>query len=396
MERNLKELKGRLIALDAESSRHFDDNGYLHVSGNRLTCDQVAGYFGFELPPHEGIEPDKVYYAYRPAEELQKALDTYNGVPLLEQHEFDSPDQPLKELRVGAVGTDAQWVDPFVTNDLTIWDKTAIDKVLNGELAELSCGYTFEPDWKSGQTSDGVSYDLVMRNIKCNHVALVRKGRATGCKVADTLPNQSMEKSAMEENKSACDDFTEWSRKVIESAGVELTPEQKDALVRAFAEAHAKFQEERAEEAKEDIEGTREDADEPKAEEAKAEQPEAVPAEEKPAEDKADAAPEEGCKDKAETGDEDVIAKAVDAAKAHVAALFTAAEEIRGVAGKVKALDFDTPAAIYQVGLKALGAKAVSDAAAAEVFRALAALKKSHAESVERNDDALTARLNSL
>ena len=155
-------------------------------------------------------------------------------------------------------------------------------------------------------------------------------------------------------------------------------------------------QEERAEEAKEDIEGTREDADEPKAEEPKAEQPEAAPAEGKPAEDKADAAPEEGCKDKAETGDEDIVAKAVDAAKAHVAALFTAAEEIRGVAGKVKALDFDTPAAIYQVGLKALGAKAVSDAAAAEVFRALAALKKSHAESVERNDDALTARLNSL
>ena len=200
------------------------------------------------------------------------------------------------------------------------------------------------------------------------------------------------------EKKSCADDFTEWSRKVIESAGVEgLTPEQIDKLVRAFAEAHAKFQEERAEEAKEDVEGTREDADEPKAEEPKAEQPEADPAEGKPAEDKADAASEKDCKDaEAKTGDEDVIAKAVDAAKAHVAALFTAAEEIRGVAGKVKALDFDTPAAIYQVGLKALGAKAVSDAAAAEVFRALAALKKSHAESVERNDDALTARLNSL
>lgn len=390
-----------MIALDAESSRHFDDNGYLHVSGNRLTCDQVAGYYGFELPPHEGIEPEKVYYAYRPAEELQKALDTYNGVPLLEQHEFDSPDQPLKELRVGAVGTDAQWVDPFVTNDLTIWDKTAIDKVLDGTLADLSCGYTFSPEWKSGKTSDGIAYDLIMRDIRCNHVALVRKGRATGCKVADTLPNQpTMEKSAMESEKKSCaDDFTEWSRKVIESAGVEgLTPEQIDKLVRAFAEAHAQFQQERAEEAKEDVEGTREDADEPKAEEPKAKQPEAAPAEEKPAEGKADAASEEDCKDaEAKTGDEDIVAKAVDAAKAHVAALFTAAEEIRGVAGKVKALDFDTPAAIYQVGLKALGAKAVSDAAAAEVFRALAALKlKSHAESVERTDDALTARLNSL
>lgn len=386
-----------MIALDAESSRHFDDNGYLHVSGNRLTCDQVAGYYGFELPPHEGIEPDRVYYAYRPAEELQKALDTYNGVPLLEQHEFDSPDQPLKELRVGAVGTDAQWVDPFVTNDLTIWDKTAIDKVLDGTLADLSCGYTFSPEWKSGKTSDGIAYDLIMRDIRCNHVALVRKGRATGCKVADTLPN-NLEKSAMEETKIAKDDFTEWSRSVLESAGVELTPEQTDKLVRAFAEAHAKFQEERAEEAKEDVEGTREGADEPKAEEPKTEAPEAAPAEEKPTEDKADAASEDDCKDaEAKTGDEDVIAKAVDAAKAHVAALFTAAEEIRGVAGKVKALDFDTPAAIYQVGLKALGAKAVSDAAAAEVFRALAALKlKSHAESVERNDDALTARLNSL
>jgi len=393
MERPHKQL--RLVALDA-SRRHFDSNGFLHVDGNRLTCDQVAPYYGMELPESPDIDPERIYYAYRPAEELQKALDTYNGVPLLAEHEFDSPDEPLKELRVGAIGTDAEWHDPYITNSLTIWDKDAIEKVQSGELADLSCGYSFEPEWKTGKTSDGVAFDFIMRNIRCNHVALVAKGRATGCRVADTLPNQSMEKSAMEENKSACDDFTEWSRKVIESAGVELTPEQIDKLVRAFAEAHAKFEKERAEEAKEDTEGTRDEDKESKDEDPKSDEPE------KKAEDEEEEKTEDACKneDEAKAGDADIIAKATDAAVKRVSALFKAADAVRSVTGKIDPMSFKTEGAIYAHALKAMDYRAeVPEVSARAVFTALMSMKKDAPQKTADSapmSDALSAALNRI
>jgi hypothetical protein len=395
----------RLVALDA-SKRHFDSNGFLHVDGNRLTCDQVAPYYGMELPESPDIDPERIYYAYRPAEELKKALDTYNGVPLLGEHEFDSPDEPLKELRVGAIGTDAEWHDPYITNSLTIWDKAAIEKVQSGELSDLSCGYSFEPEWKEGKTADGIAFDFIMRNIKCNHVALVAKGRATGCKVADTLPNQ-LEKSAMEENKSACDDFTEWSRKVIGSAGVELTPEQIDKLVRAFAEAHAEFEKNEAEAAKEDVEGTR-DEDSDKAEEPKSEDEEEAKDEDKPAEDEDEKKPEsedeDACEDEdkpeAKAGDADIIAKATDAAVKRVSALFKAADAVRSVTGKIDPMSFKTEGAIYAHALKAMDYRAeVPEVSARAVFTALMSMKKDAPQKTADNapmSDALSAALDRI
>ena len=384
--------EGRLVLLDAASARHYDENGYLHVSGNALTRDQVAPYYGAELPEHEGIEPDRIYYAYRPREELKKALDTYNGVPLLIEHEFDSADNPLKELRVGAIGTEAAWDDPYLRNSLTVWDADAIRKIEDGSLRELSCGYTFRPEWVPGKTADGVAYDLVMRDIKCNHVALVQRGRATGCRVADeSLPISTSEEhpdmDKTDEKKVASDDFTEWSRKVIESAGIELSAENIDKLVHAFAEAHAEFEKREAEQAHEDVEGTREDEDKPADDEDEGKEPET----EDEDGDKKDA---EDCDGKA--GDADIIAKAVDAARAQIVAQFTAADEVRGVIGAIKTMSFDSATAIYQHALAQMGHKGVSDAAAREVFLALAAAKpavKPAAKPAAESNPALDAAL---
>ena len=385
MEKTRRLTDGRIVVLDAASARHIDENGYLHVSGNALTRDQVAPYYGFELPEHEGIEAERIYYAYRPGEELRKSLDTYNGVPLLIEHEFDSAEAPLKDKRVGSIGTNAAWDEPFLRNDLTVWDKGAIEKIMDGSLRELSCGYTFSPEWKPGKTADGIEYDLVMRDIKCNHVALVERGRATGCKVADaSLPIDNEKEPNMESEKkpdAAADDFTEWARKVIESAGLELPAEKIDALVRAFAEGHAEYEKKAAENARAEIEGTREDEDKP-AEPVAA--PEGKPEDEDCADEEKPAEKDEGCADEGEcdedkpeakAGDAAIIAKAVDAAKAHIVSLFDAAEAIRPVAGAVKATSFDSAAAIYQHGLKAMGIKGISDAAAPEVFRTALALR---------------------
>ncbi|MDE9557315.1 DUF2213 domain-containing protein [Xenorhabdus bovienii] len=192
------------VVFDEGSRRRIDDNGYLHVSQTHLTKEQVVPYIGREIPGWEdlGLEPDRMYYGYRPGDELETAQSTFNGVPLLYIHKQDSAEQPLKELRVGSIGTTPVWDAPYLDNALTVTDQMAIDAIADGSLKELSCGYFFEPDFTSGEFN-GAAYDFVMRNIRGNHVALVKEGRAgPDVYVHDGLPSQLKVQEMSEENKA--------------------------------------------------------------------------------------------------------------------------------------------------------------------------------------------------
>lgn len=65
------------LALDAESVRHYDENGNLHVKVSHLTKAQVRPYYGSEIPEWRrlGLEPTKIYRGYAPPEELSKNRD---------------------------------------------------------------------------------------------------------------------------------------------------------------------------------------------------------------------------------------------------------------------------------------------------------------------------------
>ncbi len=396
-------LRERLIALDAaQSARHKDADGYLHVDTSNLTCDQVAGYYGYEIPA-EGLDPHKIYYAWRPAEELQKALTTFNGVPLLLEHKFDGAENPQKDLRVGAVGTDAKFAAPFVTNSLTVWDAEAIQAIEDGSLRDLSCGYWYTPDFTAGKTPDGLDYDFVMRDIKCNHVALVSVGRATDCFVADSMPD--MEENPMAENEKACDTAEEAIRAAIEKAGLVLDPEQVDALVKALAEANAavapKAEDDEAEEklAADEEEKPAADEEAPAAEEAKDEEP----AEEKAADEEAEKAEDEGEEEPAEekkpagaVDADEIIRVATEKATQRVAAMFQAAEEVKSVVGAVQPMAFDSAPAIYEHALAKLGVDDVKGEAAASTFRAIMKQRKTviGAQDAKPESDLISKRLN--
>jgi len=184
------------LAFDEASRRRIDENGYLHVSQTHLTKEQVAPYYGREIPGNKdlGLDPERVYYGYRSAEELEKAKDTFNGMPLLIVHKQDSAGNPLKEERVGSIGTTPLWDSPYLDNALTVTDQSAIDAINSEKLKEISCGYYFEPDFTPGEFN-GVHYDFVMRNIRGNHVALVKEGRAgPDVVVHDALPSKLKKK----------------------------------------------------------------------------------------------------------------------------------------------------------------------------------------------------------
>lgn len=227
-------MKHSTIAFDS-SHREYDNNGFLHVRACNLTREQVAPYYGREIPNYEqaGFDPDTVYYGYRSAEELSRpeTVKSINGIPIQLRHHLDYPDAPAKETRVGQTGTDGVWQAPFLKNSLHILDKAGIDAV-NGDCRELSLAYAYRPEFISGETADGTHYDFVMRDILAQHLALVESGRA-GREVV--VCDSSLKENEMPIDEKKPDDGTLEEKKELEGGkadgakddGEEMTQEQK-------------------------------------------------------------------------------------------------------------------------------------------------------------------------
>ena len=170
-------MKNEKLAFDTK--RHKDVNGYLHVEVSPLTKETVNPYYGREIPgwEDEGLDPEKIYYGYRAGDELKKALNTFNGIPVLDEHKLDSAERPLKEERVGFTGTSAAWEAPYIMNALIITDAAAIELIESNKQRELSASYRYKPVFKEGYFG-GEKYDFIMTEIQANHIALVAEGRA--------------------------------------------------------------------------------------------------------------------------------------------------------------------------------------------------------------------------
>jgi hypothetical protein len=161
------------------SNREIDSNGFLRVDECNISKCQIRPYLGREIPNWRefGLEPDKIYNVYCPKEELEKALPTFNNLPLTREHIEVDVDNVPKEKIVGSLGDHASFEYPYLKNNLIIYDKKDIDLVMSGKKKELSCGYRYTPVRQSGDV-DGQHYDFVMTDIIGNHVALVKQGRA--------------------------------------------------------------------------------------------------------------------------------------------------------------------------------------------------------------------------
>ena len=170
-------MKNEKLAFDTK--RHKDVNGYLHVEVSPLTKETVNPYYGREIPgwEEEGLDPEKIYYGYRAGRELKKALETFNGIPVLDEHKLDSAERPLKEERVGYTGTSAAWEAPYIMNALIITDAAAIELIESNKQRELSASYRYKPVFETGYFN-GEKYDFIMTEIQANHIALVAEGRA--------------------------------------------------------------------------------------------------------------------------------------------------------------------------------------------------------------------------
>ena len=222
-----------------DSARTIDNNGYMHVTVSNLTKEQVVPYLGNTIPGYKelGLDPDKIYQIYRPGDEIEKAADTFNGLPLMLDHwDMDAENIP-KDKVVGSLGTDARYEAPYLKNSLTVIDADAIKAIEDGSYKELSASYSCDIDMTGG-IFDGKSYDGRMLNIKGNHVALVPEGRAGhDVKVADSAMGGGENEMDWKEkfkqflleimtDKEAVTDIMNENEKIIEPQEPVQAPEQ--------------------------------------------------------------------------------------------------------------------------------------------------------------------------
>ena len=167
------------FAYDRQSVRSYDRDGRLRVAVSNISRACVSSYYGAEIPNAAplGLDPTKIYALWRHPAELARAAPTFNSVPLLARHIPVSADDHRPDDVVGATGSDAAFRSPFLQSSLIVWAAASIRSVEDGSCRELSASYRYIADPTPGVTPQGERYDLVMRDIVGNHLALVPAGR---------------------------------------------------------------------------------------------------------------------------------------------------------------------------------------------------------------------------
>lgn len=156
-------------------SKEVDSNSFELVRDNPLSAEGVYLYSGrmIGLP---NLDPDKLYPVYRPAEELEKAAESFNNVPFIIGHEMIGEGAtPYDQRPASGVLTNVKYKAGKLYGDLKIWSEKMKDKILSG-VKELSLGYKSVYERSRG-VFKGQTYDFIQRNLRGNHLALVKNGR---------------------------------------------------------------------------------------------------------------------------------------------------------------------------------------------------------------------------
>lgn len=161
-------------AASLKGTRRTSD-GYL-VADVRTARTGIQDYAGFEV----GKPAMRVVRVYRPEDQVfaKDSLASYAHKPVTNDH----PDLPVsadnwRDVAVGQIGDEVARDGDYVRVPLIVMDEGAIKDVLS-DKRELSAGYTCDLIFEPGTTPDGQAYDAVQKNIKINHVAIVKHGRA--------------------------------------------------------------------------------------------------------------------------------------------------------------------------------------------------------------------------
>lgn len=328
------------LAFDRATVRSFDNDGRLHIELTPISKANICPYYGREIPNSKalGLQPDKVYYLLRDPKELAKAANTFNNIPLLNEHIPVTAADPQKMAVVGSTGTDAEFDGTYLKNSLVVWDADSIAGIETDEKKELSSAYRYVADMTPG-VHEGQPYDGVMRDIVGNHVALVIEGRAgSDVVVGDSLSLELKEMAKAKQLAAALKPF------LAQDADLE----EVEKAVKKNLELEEEEKEERDDKKDKAMD---EDKDESKKEDKKAEDEESDKKDKK-AEDEDDDEDKEG---KAAM-DAALIRKAEENVMGRIRQANEARECVRALVGDVSLVAMDSAEDIYRFALDSVGA----------------------------------------
>lgn len=157
--------------------------GYLICTDAILSRTGKQEYKRCEIFGDSCDDPDKVVNVDRTDEEVfsDKAMASFENKPVCIEHpDVDVNAENHNELAVGFVRDVHKGEykgSPVMMGTLVITDKDAVEAVENREYEELSCGYDCDIE------DDG---NPCQRNIRGNHVALCKQGRAGIAHIVDS------------------------------------------------------------------------------------------------------------------------------------------------------------------------------------------------------------------
>lgn len=158
--------------------------GYLICTDAILSRTGKQEYKRCELFGDTCEDPDKIVNVERTDDEVfsDKAMASFeNKAVCIEHPDHDVNAENHNELAVGFVRDIHKGEDngkPVMMGTLVITDKDAVEAVESGEYKELSCGYDCDIDDDD---------EPCQRNIRGNHVALCKQGRAGIARIVDSV-----------------------------------------------------------------------------------------------------------------------------------------------------------------------------------------------------------------
>lgn len=223
-------------------AKQIDTAGMWTIKANPITHDGVALYSGkaIDASGEYGLDPNKLYPVLRSFEELTRAAESFNGKPLINNHEMIGTAEDLTKPDEKNIGGTIFNVRPsetqegYIVADMTLFSEEIQTLVREGKV-ELSLGYWCKYRPEKG-VYKGQRYEFVQYDLEGNHIALVECGRmGSGVRVFDqrekTLVYDSMEITEMKNAKTLdADELRAEIAGLLKDASDEALAKCKDLL----------------------------------------------------------------------------------------------------------------------------------------------------------------------
>jgi hypothetical protein len=175
-----------LYDLGSVSRRKKTPEGYLSVDARIARTgvqfyDAVKDFKLGELPDSIPREHGRVVRLLRPENEVFSpiTLSSCANKPVTNGHPSETVSaENVRKWQVGFSRDHVKREGDMVSADLIVQDKAAINRIEQEGVNQISLGYTTDIDWTTGTDDLYGPYDGVQRNIQCNHIAIVKAGRA--------------------------------------------------------------------------------------------------------------------------------------------------------------------------------------------------------------------------